>query len=121
MMNLESGTAPLETLNREDIPSLLELEKQAFPIDHWSEEVFNRELADNPDCIRVMKQNGVIIGYIYTEIHDVTLANGSKERVGEIGSIAVLEDFRGKGLGEKLFRYGIAKLQKMKAPRIIIR
>lgn len=103
-----------------DLPSLVKLEKQAFPVDYWVKEDFLEELAMDPDCLRVIRDNGRVIGYVHSEIRRVRGSNSRIQRIGEIGSIAVDKNYRGKRLGEKLFTFGVKRLKELKASRIII-
>jgi len=69
----------------------------------------------------VIRYNSKVIGYVHTEIRFNKSKSGKKERLGEVTSIAVDKDFRGKKLGEKLFRFGIKRLQEKQIARIIIK
>jgi ribosomal-protein-alanine N-acetyltransferase len=92
--------APLEPLvfrfmTLEDIPSVLVIEREAFTLP-WSPEAFVNELTHNHFArYMVMDYNGDIIGYggMWTIMDEAHITN-----------IAVREDFRGKGLGERLLR-----------------
>lgn len=103
-----------------DLPSLVKLEKAAFPVDYWVKEDFLEELAMDPECLTVIRDNGRVIGYVHSEIRRVRGKNSQLQRIGEIGSIAVDKNFRGKKLGEKLFTFGVKRLKGLKASRIII-
>jgi ribosomal-protein-alanine N-acetyltransferase len=110
----------LQKLQEKDIPSLLTLEKELFPVDYWTEFTFREELKKDPHSIQVIKDKHGVIGYVHTEIWDKKLPSGRTVRIGEIGSIAVHKDHRGKKLGEKLFKQGIKTLKKKKTSKIII-
>lgn len=111
---------PLEPFRISDLPSLVKLEKAAFPVDYWGKEDFLEELAMDPECLRVIRANGRVIGYVHSEIRRVRGKNGQIQRIGEIGSIAVDKNYRGKKLGEKLFTFGVKRLRELNASRIII-
>src|SRR3989344_6552453 len=97
---------PLEPFLLSDLPSLVKLEKAAFPVDYWVKEDFLEELELDPDCLMVIRDKGRVIGYVHSEIRRVRGKNGQIQRIGEIGSIAVDKNYRGKKLGEKLFTFG---------------
>lgn len=109
-----------QNVQEADIPSLVSLEKELFPVDYWTEYTFRQELKKNPRSIQVIKNKSGVIGYVHTEVWNKRLPNGRVVRIGEIGSIAVHKDHRGKKLGEKLFRQGIKTLKKKKSNKIII-
>lgn len=114
------GSFRLQKLDEKDIPSLLKLEKELFPIDYWTEYTFRQELKKDPQSIKVIKNKSSVIGYVHTEVRNKKLPNGRIVRIGEIGSIAVHKDHRGKKLGEKLLKQGIKSLKKKKSHKIII-
>jgi len=114
------GSLRLQKLQEKDIPSLLTLEKELFPVDYWTEYTFREELKKDPLSIQVIKNKYGVIGYVHTEFWDKKLPDGRTVRIGEIGSIAVHKDYRGKRIGEKLFKQGIKTLKKKKSNKIII-
>lgn len=116
----QTPTLKFLPVRKKDLPSLLELEKRLFPIDHWSEEIFIDEMKKDPHAIKVAKIGNDVIGYVHTEYTDKKLRDGAVFRVGEIGSIAVHEDHRGKKLGEKLVSHGIRRLRKKDTHKIIL-
>jgi ribosomal-protein-alanine N-acetyltransferase len=110
----------LQKLDEKDIPSLLSLEKELFPVDYWTEYTFRQELKKDPKSIQVIKNKFGVIGYVHTEVWNKRLPSGRTVRIGEIGSIAVHKDHRGKKLGEKLLKQGIKTLKKKRSNKIII-
>ena len=114
------GTFRPQNVQEKDLSSLVSLEKELFPVDYWTEYTFRQELQKDPHSIQVIKNKSKVIGYVHTEVWDKRLPNGKVVRIGEIGSIAVHKDHRGKKLGEKLFKQGIKTLKKKKTKKIII-
>jgi len=110
----------LQKLSEKDIPSLLQLEKELFPVDYWTEFTFREELKKDPKSIKVIKNSSGVIGYVHTEVWDKRIPTGRVVKIGEVGSIAVREDHRGKKLGEKLLKDGIKTLKKKKLHKIIL-
>lgn len=100
-----------KNFTKRDIPSLVELERQAFPLDHWDEGVFMNIFSNTNSSLKVILCQKRIIGYICIEISEMT-KKGDKVTVGEISSLAVAADHKGKGLGVKLLRHGIQQLSK---------
>jgi ribosomal-protein-alanine N-acetyltransferase len=90
-----------------DLPDLLALEEEAFPTgERWSEDIFKEELARRPEGIKILKDGNKIIGYFEVE-HE----SRDGIHVGDIGSIAVSNDYRGQGIGEYLLKTAISTLK----------
>ena len=104
---------PVKPFTNNDVTSLMGLEKEAFPIDHWSQESFQRILDEKlpSEHIVVIKDRGQVIGYVFITTED---------DVPCVGSIAVLKAYQGKGLGRKLFSYALDQLKNSGASRIVI-
>lgn len=88
----ESGLC-FRLMRLEDIPTIVELEKQAFTLP-WTAEAFRNELKRNHFArYMVMEMNGNIIGYggLWTIMDEAHVTN-----------IAVHQDYRGKKLGARL-------------------
>lgn len=118
--NKKNGDFKLQTLRKKDLPSLLELEKRLFPIDQWSEDIFIDEVEKDPHSIKVVKIKDQVIGYVHTELTERKVKNNKIVRIGEIGSVAVREDYRGNKLGEKLVKHGISRLKRKSSHKIIL-
>lgn len=79
-----------------DVPQVLEVEKASFTLP-WTTDIFYHELMDNMHAYYfVVECEGKIIGYsgMWVVIDDAQITN-----------IAILPDFRGKKIGEKLFAH----------------
>lgn len=109
-----------EPLREEDIPSLLELEQQAFPFDQWSEDAIRKEHSYIPQRFTVIKYGTTVVAYVHTQVGYDNPADGP-ETDGIIESIAVLREYRRMGLGERLIRFGIDQLKQRGAQRILFR
>lgn len=112
-----------ECARMSDLPDLLMLEREAFPIDGWEPKVFIKELEKRPDGIKVVREAGRVVGYVqwqigYEDILDREDRTSNKED-GVICSLAVLKSQRGRGVGEFLLRSAIGDLSELRVPRII--
>lgn len=112
--HLRSQTYATETLQEEDIPSLLDLEQETFAeIDQWSEAAMREEFSKNPDGFRIIKEAATVIGYVQTQVgYDRILDHKGSESDGIIGSLAVAKAYRSKHLGDLLFQTSIDQLVK---------
>ncbi len=85
----------IRKMSEEDIKDLAQLEKECFSVP-WSEKSLREELDKDNARFFVLKTDETILGYI-----------GANNICGEvyITNVAVKEEFRGRGLGERLVRY----------------
>ena len=111
---------PLEPFQMADLPSLVKLEKQAFPVDYWVKEDFLEELAMDPDCLRVIRDNGRVIGYVPPKFVESAVVTVGSNELAKSGLLPLTKTIAGKRLGEKLFTFGVKRLKELKASRIII-
>ncbi|MCP8617823.1 ribosomal protein S18-alanine N-acetyltransferase [Salirhabdus salicampi] len=80
----------------EDIAEVIEIERLSFS-SPWTKQAFEKEIANNMYAsYYVMEFRGKIVGYcgLWIVIDNAQITN-----------IAILPNYRGKGLGEKLFQY----------------
>ena len=98
-----------EKLQGSDISSLMELEKEAFPLDQWSKEQMKNEFLLHPEGFRIIKKNNKVIAYIYFK----------KDEGGIICSLAVEKNERRKGLGKLLMKEAINSLKNQQVAKII--
>ena len=80
-----------EKLQGSDISSLMELEKEAFPLDQWSKEQMKNEFLLHPEGFRIIKKNNKVIAYIYFK----------KDEGGIICSLAVEKNERSNQFPKK--------------------
>jgi ribosomal-protein-alanine N-acetyltransferase len=99
----------IRPMKMRDVEQVVEVEKATFSTP-WTKDIFDRELAENDHAYYfVMLLDEKIIGYVgvWVVLDDAQITN-----------IAVLPEFRGKKLGEKLFRYTMQKLIMMDVSRL---
>ena len=79
-------------IKEEDIEDILEIEEEAFTTP-WSEEAFKSEIKNNLAHYLVVEIDGRIVGYggVWLIIDEAHITN-----------IAVLQEYKGKGIGNKI-------------------
>lgn len=93
----------------EDIEEVLEVETATFTMP-WTKDVFNQEIVENKYAhYYVLVFERKIVGYVglWIVMDDAQITN-----------IAILPDFRGKKLGERLFRFAVQQAIQMGAKRL---
>lgn len=83
-----------------DIDLVMKVEKESFST-YWPREIFQQELNSNKHAhYYVLETNGKIVGYagLWVIQEDAQITN-----------IAIIPDYRGKKLGEKLFSFVFQK------------
>jgi ribosomal-protein-alanine N-acetyltransferase len=86
----------IRQMNLKDIPDVMKVEKATFS-SPWTTDIFTHELTDNRHAYYyVVEYVGQVIGYagMWIVIDEAQITN-----------IAILPDFRGKKIGEKLFSH----------------
>ena len=93
--------------NLKDENELLELEKECFGINCWSNELWQEVLGDlEHNVIYLVKHNNEIIALL-------TIFNwGQEKNYVKITNIATKSCFRGKKLAHKLFQAMISEMKK---------
>lgn len=92
-----------------DIEQVMEVEKQSFTTT-WSKEIFIQELAVNDHAhYFVVEIEERIIGYVglWVVFEDAQITN-----------IAIIPEFRGHKIGERLFRFVLQQAVKMGVERL---
>lgn len=86
-----------------DIAEVISINFKTLP-EHYSNSFFMELLLDSPETFVVAENNNKIIGYIMCRIEYgfSILKKMSLTRKGHVVSFAVLEEYRGKGIGKKL-------------------
>ncbi|MBN2043020.1 MAG: GNAT family N-acetyltransferase [Candidatus Aenigmarchaeota archaeon] len=95
-------------LRKDDIPAIMGFKKKSvrvsFPGHEFSPEKFResleRHMEKEPEGIQVLEEDGKIIGYIW-----FSSGNGDVGEYGLLRQLFVDEEYRGKGLAERLIRY----------------
>ena len=91
-----------------DIAEIISINFKTLP-EHYSNSFFMELLLDSPETFVVAENNNKIIGYIMCRIEYgfSVLKKMSLARKGHVVSFAVLEEYRGKGIGKKLVEQSI--------------
>ena len=110
----------LENFSENQIDELVDFEKKVFPGEGWNSEYYKKAISESPSVIKVVREKGRIIGYFYDAVYQIDFPDGTKSIAGEIASIAVDKEYRGKGLSERLLEKAIHELEEMRSPRIVL-
>ncbi len=91
-----------------DIAEVISINFKTLP-EHYSNSFFMELLLDSPETFVVAENNNKIIGYIMCRIEYgfSIIKKMSLARKGHVVSFAVLEEYRGKGIGKKLVEQAI--------------
>ncbi|ADL08621.1 ribosomal protein S18-alanine N-acetyltransferase [Thermosediminibacter oceani] len=95
MENAEREKVTIELMKLEDLDRVIEIEKLSFT-NPWSRNAFAAELTDNHfSTYIVAKFNGSVVGYagMWLVVDEAHVTN-----------VAVLPEYRGRGIGELLMR-----------------
>lgn len=92
-------------MTKDDIPHVYEIERKSFPYP-FGEVLIGSLYFGAPELCYVLEQNGKMIGFLlggYTPT----------PRQAHILSFAILESFRGEGLGKELFIHLLNQLENL--------
>lgn len=92
-----------------DVEQVMEVEKASFTTP-WTTDIFYKELIDNEHAYYyVMEIDKKIVGFVgmWIVIDDAQITN-----------LAILPEYRGKKLGEKLFKFVMQWLQSVQVKRL---
>ncbi|MHA1483147.1 MAG: ribosomal protein S18-alanine N-acetyltransferase [Candidatus Heimdallarchaeaceae archaeon] len=95
----------IRQMTKDDIPHVYEIERKSFPYP-FGEVLIGSLYFGAPELCYVLEQNGKIIGFLlggYTPT----------PRQAHILSFAILESFRGEGLGKELFIHLLNQLENL--------
>ena len=103
----------IRNMTKQDLPRVLEIEKELFPSDHWSEDLFLGELAEVPTsrAVAVLEKDGQIVGYASLRFVG---------REGDVNTIAVAKDFQRQGLGKQLFDWLLEKAKELNVRELFL-
>ncbi len=90
----EESRITIEEATKQDLESVMEIEKSSFPKYPYSMEIFQKLLEDYGRYFLLSKIGGTVLGYICGRIF--------RSKIGEIVSIAVMPNFRRRGIGRRL-------------------
>jgi [ribosomal protein S18]-alanine N-acetyltransferase len=97
----------------DDIPSVINVNTLTLP-EHYSDYFYYDILKDFPSTFLLAEQGGKVVGYIMCRIEyglSMTKRFGLAKK-GHIISIAVLEEYRNRGIGSRLIRDALEEIRK---------
>lgn len=104
-----------------DLPSVVEINIASLP-EHYSDYFFESILKELPESFIVAEANQKVVGYIMCKI-EFGFSNFRKlgfVKKGHVVSIAVLREYRGKGIGKSLMLEAINGLAVRKTDEIYL-
>jgi len=110
----KAGDYSIRHCGPDDIPSVINVNTVALP-EHYSDYFYYDILKDFPSTFLVAeKEERGVVGYIMCRIEyglSMTKRFGLAKK-GHVISIAVLEDYRGKGIGTTLIKSAVEEIRK---------
>ena len=105
--------ALIRNMTTADVDAVLEIEKDLFPSDHWSKDLFLGELAEVPAsrAVAVLENDGQIIGYASLRFVG---------REGDINTIAIAKSAQRQGFGQQLLDWLLAKAVELKVRELFL-
>lgn len=99
-----NGTLNIRQLRRKDLPTIMQMEADAFPLDAYTLRMMEESISDDPESFLVAEVDGVIVGYImgYTR-------NGT----AHISSMAVSKNWRSQGIGRAMLEHVLEYFEDM--------
>ncbi|MDG6925639.1 MAG: GNAT family N-acetyltransferase [Nitrososphaerota archaeon] len=97
----------------EDIPSVINVNAVTLP-EHYSDYFYYEILKDFPSTFLIAENGGRVAGYIMCRMEyglSMTRRFGLAKK-GHIISVAVLREYRGRGVGTKLIREALEEVRK---------
>ena len=107
--------------SRSDLPSVVEINAVSLP-EHYSDYFFESILKELPESFIVAETNQKVVGYIMCKI-EFGFSNFRKlgfVKKGHVVSVAVLRDYRGKGIGRSLLVEAMNGLAGRKSDEIYL-
>jgi ribosomal-protein-alanine N-acetyltransferase len=104
-----------------DLPSVVEINIASLP-EHYSDYFFESILKELPESFIVAETNQKVVGYIMCKI-EFGFSNFRKlgfVKKGHVVSIAVLHEYRGKGIGKSLMLEALNGLAMRKTDEIYL-
>jgi [ribosomal protein S18]-alanine N-acetyltransferase len=104
-----------------DLPSVVEINIASLP-EHYSDYFFESILKELPESFIVAETDQMVVGYIMCKI-EFGFSNFRKlgfVKKGHVVSIAVLREYRGKGIGKSLMLEAINGLAVRKTDEIYL-
>ncbi|MEM1683087.1 MAG: N-acetyltransferase [Ignisphaera sp.] len=98
---------------RDDLDDIIAINIECLP-EHYPYSFWLEHLEKWSDIFYVAEVNGHIVGYTLSRIEEgVTFCKGGKGRIGHIVSVAVKEEYRGRGLATAMLSAVMYVLQNM--------
>lgn len=104
----------------EDLEHVIEINRACLP-ENYSPDFFMEHHWENPKIFLVAEAGGKVVGYNMCRI-EFGISNLRREfvRKGHVISIAVLEDYRGLGIGHRLMEDGMKNVRESGATEIYL-
>ncbi|MCL4340392.1 MAG: GNAT family N-acetyltransferase [Thaumarchaeota archaeon] len=119
-MNQPSADYIVGAVKKEELQDMININLKTLP-EHYTDDFYLELIQKFPEGCLVAKANGVIVGYI---LNRVELNFGSfglnLTKKGHVVSVAVLEDYRRKGIGRSLIELSIAAMKKRGCKEIFL-
>ncbi len=95
----------------EDLPDIIYINRVCLP-ENYPEYFFEYHLENWPKAFLVAEVDGKIVGYVMSRVElGAGFLSGFLVKRGHIVSIAVLEGYRRRGIGEKLMRLAMEAMK----------
>ena len=105
----------------EDLNSVISINLKTLP-EHYTEYFFESLLREIPEAFIIAEINNVVVGYIMCKL-EFGFSNSRKlgfVKKGHVVSIALLQEHRGKSIGEALMMEGINGVSTRKGDEIYL-
>lgn len=115
------GDYVIRRCEQDDIPAVIDINMAALP-EHYSDYFFESILHELPDAFIVAELDGRLVGYAMCKL-EFGFSNFRKlgfVKKGHVVSVAVLEEHRGKGLGEALMLEAMNGVMHRKADELYL-
>lgn len=115
------GDCVIRHCNHSDLRSVVEINSITLP-EHYTDYFFESILKELPESFIVAETNQKIVGYIMCKI-EFGFSNFRKlgfVKKGHVVSVAVLQEYRGKGIGRSLLLEAINGLAARKSDEIYL-
>jgi len=123
MPAIKGGAGPKVTIRefkQEDLDAVIMINKVCLP-ENYSSSFFLEHFFENPKCFIVAEADGKIIGYNMCRVEfGVSYIRTAFAKKGHVISIAVLDDYRGRGIGNQLMVVGMQRVKEAGASEMYL-